>query len=144
MFRFGALILAPVVVAFVSIGGCGGGNDNTGGGGEPAYIVGTWAGPMTHRIIDNNKGTDDTISYTVTFYILSQDGSSVSGKMRLQDDSHVGLLRGSMSGNTFRGVRTGTHTVQIEFTVNGSSLSGTFRFVGDGLDEYGDYTCSKQ
>jgi hypothetical protein len=99
---------------------------------------------MTHRIIDNNRGTDVTAHYTVTFFILSQEGSRVSGKMELRDRTHVGILSGHMSGNHFSGVRRGAHTVQIEFDVNGNTLTGTFRFVGDGLDETGAYTCTRQ
>jgi len=136
MTRIGILLLLTLFV----IGGCGGGGD----GGEPVNIVGTWSGLMTHRIIDNNAGTDITLKYTVTFYILSQDGSSVSGKMALRDEGHVGDLRGTMSGNHFKGVRTGAHNVTIEFDVSGNTLTGTFRFVGDGLDETGTYTCTKQ
>lgn len=132
--------IVVVLVLLVAAGGCGGGDN----GGTPAYIVGTWAGPMTHRIIDNNKGTDVTLNYTVTFYILSQNGSRVSGKMELGNLGHVGLLSGSMSGNHFSGVRRGSHTVQIEFDVSGDTLTGTFRFVGDGLDETGTYTCTRE
>ncbi|MBN1917790.1 MAG: hypothetical protein JW889_07775 [Verrucomicrobia bacterium] len=146
MRRASALIFAVVVAGFGTVCGCGGGDDdsNTLSGGTPAYIVGTWTGTMTHRIIDYNHGTDVTTTYGIVFYILSQDGTRVSGKLQLKDSTHVGDLRGVMDGNHFTGVRTGLHTVQIEFTVNGSSLTGTFRFAGDGLDEWGDYTCTKQ
>jgi hypothetical protein len=140
MVRVGMLL--SVVFAFVvMVGGCGGGDGD--GGGEPLYIVGTWIGPMSHHIIDHNQGTDVTVTYTITFYILSQEGSRVTGKLQLRDPSHVGNLHGSMSGSHFKGVRTGLHTVTIEFDVNGNTLTGTFRFVGDGLDEYGEYTCTK-
>jgi hypothetical protein len=141
MFRVSTVVVSLALASFVTIGGCGGGDGDDGG--EPLYIVGNWSGPMTHRIIDNNNHTDTTITYTIIFFILSQDGRDVSGKMQLRDPSHVGNLYGTMSGNRFRGVRTGTHTVQIEFTVNGNILTGTFRFVGDGLDETGTYTCTK-
>jgi hypothetical protein len=141
MVRVGMML--SVIFAFVvMVGGCGGGDD--GGGGEPAYIVGTWIGQMSHRIIDSNQGTDTTFNYTIVFYIQRQNGSSVEGKMQLRDPSHVSTLYGTMSGNHFKGVRTGTHTVTIEFDVNGNTLTGTFRFKGSGLDEYGEYTCTKQ
>jgi len=135
MVRIGIVTLLALLV----ISGCGGDGD----GGEPVNIVGTWSGPMTHRIIDNNAGTDITLTYTATFFILSQNGSSVSGKMALRDLAHVGNLTGTMSGSHFKGVRTGTHTVTIAFNVSGNTLTGTFRFVGDGLDETGTYTCTK-
>lgn len=140
MIRAGAGVFVMLLVFFAAVGGCGGGD----GGGEPVFIVGTWSGPMTHRIIDNNKGTDETINYTVVFYITFQDGNRVTGKMQLRDLSHVGNLSGTMSGNHFKGVRTGAHNVTVEFDVNGNTLTGTFRFVGDGLDETGTYTCTKQ
>ncbi len=141
--RVTALTAILALTALGATGGCGGG-DGDGGGGEPVYIVGNWTGQMTHRVINNNNHTDATLTYPIVFYIFSQDGSQVSGKMELNDSSHVGNLYGTMSGNHFKGVRTGTHTVQIEFTVNGNTLTGTFRFVGDGLDETGTYTCTKQ
>jgi hypothetical protein len=141
MLRAGVACAAALLAAFATVGGCGGGDD--GGGGEPVIIIGTWAGSMTHRIVDYNQGTDVTVPYAIKFYILSQEGSRVSGKMELRDPTHVGNLYGTMNGNKFTGHRTGTHTVQIEFTVNGNSLTGTFRFSGDGLDEWGDYTCNK-
>ncbi len=140
MVRAGMVILSILLASFITAG-CGGGDN--GGGGEPVNIVGTWSGPMKHHIIDSNQGTDATLTYNVTFFILSQDGSKVSGKMQLRDASHVGNLYGTMSGNRFKGVRTGAHTVTIEFTVSGNSLTGTFRFKGNGLDEYGEYTCTK-
>jgi len=143
MLRLCGPILAALFAGLVVTGGCGGG-DGSGGSADALYVVGTWNGTMTHRIVDYNHGTDVTTSYGIAFYILSQDGNRVSGKMRLRDDTHVGTLSGVMDGNHFNGVRIGTHTVQIEFTVNGNSLSGTFRFTGDGLDEWGDYTCAKQ
>jgi len=142
MLRLGMATCSIALAMLFTIGGCGGGDD--GGGGDPAYIVGTWSGSMTHRVIDHNLGTDQTFNYTVTFYILSQNGSRVSGKLQLRDPAHVGDLSGSMSGNHFTGVRRGAHTVQIEFDVNGDALTGTFRFVGDGLDETGNYTCYKR
>ncbi len=141
MVRLGmvTVLLALAVMA----GGCGGDGDG-GGGGEPVYIVGTWSGTMTHRIIDYNLGTDpQTFTYTIIFYILSQDGNTVRGKMMLRDPSHVGWLSGTMSGSHFTGVRTGAHNVTIEFDVSGNTLTGTFRFKGDGLDETGTYTCTK-
>jgi hypothetical protein len=135
MVRATTAFLALLLV--LAAAGCGGDD------GEPVNIVGTWSGPMTHRIIDSNRGTDVTLHYTVTFIILSQEGSSVSGRMRLRDSMHVGNLRGTMTGSHFDGVRTGTHTVTIEFDVGGNTLMGTFRFVGDGLDETGTYTCTR-
>ncbi len=144
MVRVTALITVLALTALGATGGCGGGDGDSGGGGEPVYIVGNWSGQMTHRVIDNNAHTDKTFTYTIVFYILSQDGNNVSGKMQLRDPSHVGDLYGTMSGNRFKGVRTGMHTVQIEFTVNGNTLTGTFRFEGAGLDETGTYTCTKQ
>ena len=142
--RVGILTVSLALTSLAAIGGCGGGDGDGGGGGEPVYIVGNWSGQMTHRVIDNNLHTDKTLTYTIIFYILSQDGNDVSGKMQLRDPSHVGNLYGTMSGNRFKGVRVSAHTVQIEFTVNGNTLTGTFRFVGDGLDETGTYTCTKQ
>jgi hypothetical protein len=142
MHRLGGLMLAIMAAGLVLVGGCGG--NNSGGGGEPAYIIGTWNGAMTHRVVDYNQGTDVTATYGISFYILSQDGSQVTGKMRLKDDTHVANLSGVMSGDHFTGARTGLHTVKIEFTVDGNTLTGTFRFTGDGLDEWGDYTCTKQ
>jgi hypothetical protein len=139
MVRVG-MILSVIFAFVVMVGGCGGGDNCSG---DPVYIVGTWSGTMSHRIIDNNQGTDTTFSYTIVFYIFSQQGSKVSGKLQLRDPSHVSTLYGTMCGNHFKGVRTGLHTVTIEFDVNGNTLTGTFRFVGDGLDEYGTYTCTK-
>jgi len=143
MSRVGMTLLVLLLISVLTAVGCGGDGDGTSGG-TPSSIAGTWSGPMTHRIIDNNQGTDVTLNYTVTFYILSQTGDYVSGKMQLGGYEHVGDLKGSMSGNHFSGVRTGSHTVQIEFDVNGSQLTGTFRFVGDGLDETGSYSCNRQ
>jgi len=140
MVRVGMIAVLLALAAMA--GGCGGDGDS-GGGGEPVYIVGTWVGTMTHRIIDNNLHTDQTFSYTIIFYILSQDGSRIRGKMMLRDPSHVGWLSGTMSGSHFTGVRTGTHDVTIEFDVSGNTLTGTFRFKGAGLDETGTYTCTK-
>ena len=139
MLRVGVTCAVVLLASFATVGGCGGGD----GGGDPVIILGTWTGLMTHHIIDNNQGTNVTVTYGIKFYILSQEGSRVRGKMELNDPSHVGNLYGNMSGNKFTGTRTGVHTVQIEFTVSGNSFSGTFRFVGDGLDEYGEYTCNK-
>jgi len=85
-----------------------------------------------------------TGTYDIAFFITSEQGSAVSGKMELVDASHVGLLSGTMDGNHFSGERIGSHTVQIEFTVNGNTLTGTFRFTGDGLDEWGNFTCTRQ
>ena len=140
MVRVGMML--SVFFAFVvMVGGCGGGD---GDGGEPLYIVGKWVGSMSHRIIDSNQGTDTTFNYGIVFYILSQQGSNVSGKMQLRDPTHVSTLYGTMSGSHFKGVRTGLHTVTIEFDVSGNTLTGTFRYKGGGLDEYGEYTCTKQ
>jgi len=144
MIRSGT-ILFVVLVAFAGLlCGCGGDGDGGGGGGTPVNIVGTWVGPMTHRVIDNNAGTDITVTYTAIFYILWQGGNKVSGKMQLGDPSHVGFLDGTMSGSRFNGTRSSSHVAQLKFDVSGNTLTGTFRFVGAGLDETGNYTCTKQ
>jgi hypothetical protein len=140
MRRARVVLCSIVLVVFFAASGCNG-ND---GGGPAVNVVGTWSGPMTHRIIDNNRGTDVTLNYTVTFFLTSQNGNRVTGKMELGGLGHVGDLRGYMNGNHFTGARTGSHTVQISFDVNGNTLTGTFRFVGDGLDETGTYTCTLQ
>ena len=138
MSRIGALVLTILAAGFMATGGCGDNNS------APVNIVGTWTGSMTHRVIDSNNGTDVTGTYDIAFFITSEQGSAVSGKMELVDASHVGLLSGTMDGNHFSGERIGSHTVQIEFTVNGNTLTGTFRFTGDGLDEWGNFTCTRQ
>ena len=144
MIRDGTILLV-VLVAFAGLlSGCGGDGDGGGGGGTPVNILGTWVGPMTHRVIDHNAGTDRTFSYTAIFYILWQSGNKVTGKMQLGDPSHVGFLNGTMNGGHFKGTRSSSHVAQVEFDVSGSTLTGTFRFVGDGLDETGTYTCTKQ
>jgi hypothetical protein len=145
MRRAGVVMCSIMLVLFFAASGCNGGDGGNGGGtGTVLNILGTWSGPMTHRIIDHNRGTDTTLHYTVTFYILSERGNAVSGKMELRDASHMGYLSGHLNGNRFTGVRTGLHTVQISFDVNGDTLTGTFNFVGDGLDETGTYTCTRQ
>jgi hypothetical protein len=138
--RRARVVMCSIVLAvFLAGSGC-----NNGNSGPAVNVVGTWIGPMTHRIIDHNRGTDTTLHYTATFYLTSQNGNRVSGKMELGTLGHVGELYGYMSGSHFSGVRTGSHTVQITFDVNGDTLTGTFRFVGDGLDETGTYTCTRR
>jgi len=129
-----------VVLVLVTVGlfGCGGGG---GGSGQPVNVEGKWVGPMDLNV--NGK-----VSHFGTSFDLSQQGSHVTGHMTLEygsDHPHWGRIDGEMQGNHFVGTRSIIHVVDIEFWVNGNTLTGTFTFVSpaENLDEHGTYVCTR-
>jgi len=135
MKRLSLLLLAAAFGLF----GCGGG----GGGGPllPVNVEGKWIGPMDHDINGN------LVHYEVAF-VLFQEESHVTGTMILEygANGHAGRIDGQMHGNHFTGYRIARHIVDIEFTVNGDTLAGTFTFVSEeeNLDEHATFVCTRQ